>query len=124
VKGFTLLEVALAIVVFATGTIAVMELLHRAEAGAADGENVLIATYLAQRRLEELRNSAYGNLANEAEARVTSPSGFSRFCRQVTVTTPYTNLAQIAVTVSWDPPDCTASPTNPNVSLSTYRSNI
>lgn len=122
-RGFSLLELVLALAVVAAGTVAVMELFHRAQAGETDGETVWIATHLAKRRLEELRNTAYSSLASEAEARISSPSGFSRFCREVSVTTPYTNLRQVAVTVSWDPPDCLTSASNPNVALQTYRSN-
>ena len=122
--GFTLLEILLALVLFTTGTIAVAELLQRAHASQADGENLLIATHLAQRRLEELRNTSYGSLTNESKASVSSPSGYTRFCREVSVTTPYTNLRQITVTVSWGPPDCTTSSSNANVALQTYRSNI
>ena len=114
----------LALVLFAGGTVAVMDLFHRAQIGQSDGENVVIATYVAQRRLEELRNTAYANLASESEARVSSPSGYSHFCREVTVSTPYTNVRQITVTVSWDPPDCTTSSANPNVVLQTYRSAV
>ncbi len=117
--GFTLLEMMLAIVTFATGTVASMELLHRAQAGSTDGENVLIATHLTQARMEELRNVAYGSLANEAKAAISSPSGFSRFSRQVTVTTPYTNLKQIVVTVYW-----TGVGGETSVSLQAYRSNL
>ena len=105
-------------VLFAVGTVAVVEVLHRAQAGGADGENVLIATHLAQRRLEELRNTAYGSLADESKASVASPSGYSRFSRQVTITTPYANLKQILVTVYWTPPGGETS-----VTLQTYRSN-
>ena len=123
VSGVTLLELLLAITLLATGIVAAVALFERAQAGAADGENSWIATHLAQSRLEELRTVAYGSLASEAEARITTPSGFSQFCREVTVTTPYTNLRQLVVTVSWDPPDCLTSTSNANVSLQTYRSN-
>jgi hypothetical protein len=107
-----------AMVLFAMGTVAVMDLFHRAQAGAADGENVLIATHLAQRRLEELRNAAYASLAGETKASVTSPSGYTRFSREITVTTPYTSLKQVVVTVYWNGPGGEA-----NVVLQTYRSN-
>ena len=103
---------------FAVGTVAAAELLQHAQATAAEGENVVIGTYLAERRLEELRNVSYANLANEAKASVSSPSGYSRFSRQVTVTTPYANLKQIVVTVYWNAPGGET-----NVSLQTYRSN-
>lgn len=100
--GFTLLEMMLALVLFAVGTVAIMELMQRAHAGVADGENVLIATHLAQRRLEELRNTAYGSLVSESKASVTSPSGFTRFSRAVTVTESLSSLKQIVVTVYWN----------------------
>ena len=117
--GFTLLETIIAVVLFAVGTVAVVEVLHRAQVGDADGENVLVATHLAQRRLEELRNTAYSSLADESKATIASPSGYSRFSRQVTVTTPYTNLTQVVVTVYWTPAGGETS-----VALQTYRSNI
>ena len=109
----------LALVLFAVGTVAVMDLIHRAQFGQADGESVMIATQLAQRRLEELRNTAYASLTDESKASISSPSGFSRFSRQVTVTTPYTNLKQVVVTVYW-----TGAGGETNVSLQTRRSNI
>lgn len=118
-RGFTLLEVMLALALFAVATVALMELLQRSYEGMADGESILSASHLAQRRLEELRNTAYSSLTDESKASVSSPSGFSRFSRQVTVTTPYTNLKQVVVTVSWNAPGGET-----NVSLQTYRSNI
>ena len=117
--GFTLLEMMLALVLFTVGTLAGMALIQRAYAGIADGENVLIATSLAQRRVEELRNTAYASLASEAKASVSSPLGFTRFSREVTVTTPYTNLKQLVVKVYWDTPGGEA-----DVSFQTYRSGI
>ena len=116
--GFTLLEMLLASVLFATGTIAIMSLIQQAHAGMAEGENVLITTHLAKRRLEELRNTAYGSLASESKASVTSPSGFTRFSRAVTVTDEplsLSSLKQIVVTVYWDTQGGEAS-----TSLQTY----
>lgn len=109
----------LALVLFAVGTVAVMDLFHRAQAGTTDGENVLIATHLAQRRCEELRNVSYASLASEAKASVTSPSGFTRFSREIIVTTPQTNLRQVVATVYWNAPGGET-----NVTLQTYRSGV
>lgn len=117
-RGFTLLEMMLAVTLFSVSTLGSMELLNRAEAAAADGENLVIATYLAQARLEELRNALYANLANEAKASIASPSGFTRFSREVTVTTPYTDLERVLVTVYWNAPGGET-----NVKLWTHRSN-
>ena len=97
-------------VIFAIGTTAVIELLQRSHMGMADGENVLVATYVAQRCQEALRNVAYANLAAQASAVCTVPSGaaFSRFSRTVTVTpqtttAPYNtaNLTRVDVQISW-----------------------
>jgi hypothetical protein len=109
----------LAVLLFAVGTVAVMDLLHRAQLGRSDGESTLLAMQLAQRRLEELYITAYGSLADESKASISSPSGFSRFSRQVAVTTPYTNLKQVVVTVYWTGPGGETS-----VSVRTYRSNV
>jgi len=117
-SAFTLFEMMLALVLFAVGTVSVMDLFHRAQAGATDAENVLIALHLTQRRLEELRNVSYASLASEAKASVTSPAGFTRFSREVTVTTPYTNLKQVVVAIYWSGPGGET-----NVALRTYRSN-
>ena len=118
-SGFTLLEMLLAVVLFAVGSVVMLDLLHRAQAGSTGGENVLIATHLAAHRMEELRNMAYASLANEARAAVSDPTGFTRFERAVTVTTPYTNLRQVVVTVYWQAPGGETS-----VSLQTYRSAV
>ncbi|MBI4343164.1 MAG: hypothetical protein HY599_07335 [Candidatus Omnitrophica bacterium] len=108
-----------AIVLFAASTVSIVEVMQHAQAGAGDGESTLIATYLAQRRLEELRNTAYASLASESKASVSSPSGYIRFSREVTVTTPYTNLRQVVVTVYW-----TSAGGEASISLQTYRSNV
>ena len=124
-RGFTLLEMMLALVLFASATVAAMELLHRAQAGSTDGDLTLLATYQAQVCLENLRSLTYASLTvgsgvmtgtNGCGTSVASlPSG----SRSVTITQPYTNLKQVAVTVSW-----TAPGGSPNVALQTYRSSI
>lgn len=116
--GFTLLEMLLAMVLFAVGTLAAMELIQRGQAGFGAGENVLIATHLAQQRLEELRNTTYSSLADASKASITDPSGFTRFSREVDVTQLDSDtLRQIDVTVSWPAAGGTA-----DVTLQTYRS--
>lgn len=124
-RAFTLLEMLLAVALFAVGTVAVMELLHRAQAGQADGENVLVATHLAHRCQEALQNVSYVNLASQANTVCTVPSGgaFTRFTRTVTVTpmtstAPYStaNLTQLDVQIAW-----TAAGGSANVTLSTLR---
>jgi len=120
----------LAIVVFATGTVAIMELLHRAQAGATDGENVLIATALAQRCLEGYQRVPYGQLSTVSAVTVcnvpASPSVFTKFSPTVTIASqsavsPYNtaNLTRLDAQISWTAPGAS---TTANVSLSTLRS--
>jgi Tfp pilus assembly protein PilV len=116
------MEMMLALVLFAVGTLGVMSVMHQAQRGAADGEDSLVGLQLAQKRLAELANVTYASLADEAKARLTG--SYSEFCREVAVTTPYTNLRQVVVTVTWDPPDCAVNTNANNVVLQTYRSAI
>ena len=104
----------LTVALIAGGIVALAELFHRSKAGEMDGENVFIATYLAQRCQEELRNASFANLPT---ASCSAPAGFSRFTYLVAVTTPYTLLRQVSVTVSWNAPGGQTG-----VQLQTYRS--
>ena len=127
-RGFTLLEMMLALALFAVGTVAAMDLLHRGQTATTDGENTLLALSLARRCQEALRNVAYASLAGQAGTVCTIPSGasFSRFTRTVNVTpmtstSPYNtaNLTQVDVQIAW-PTQGAGSTTN--VTLSTLRS--
>lgn len=121
--GFTLLEMMLSLALFATGTLAAMELIHLGQMGSRDSEHTLVATYLAQQCMETARNVAYGSLDDATLAALsdcassvsTLPSG----SRSAVVTTPYTNLKKVVVTVTW-----TEQGGSTNVSMATYRSNV
>lgn len=127
-NGFTLLELMIALVVFAVGTLAAMDVLHRAQAGSTDGEHTLLATHAGQQCLEALRNIAYGSLTVGpgvmsgtigCGATISSlPSG----SRSVTISEqPSTNLKRLTVTVTWQPP---GSGSTTNVALQTYRAGV
>ena len=96
--GFTLLEVLIVIVLFGVGVIAVISLFSSGMAGALDSENTTIAVNLAQERMEEIRNLAYGSVVNEDKEAV---DGFPVFQREVMVTEPETNLKEVTVKVYW-----------------------
>ena len=104
----------LALVLFAVGTVAIVELLQRAQAGGTDAEEVLLATGVAQRCMEELRSVSFASLAS---ATCAAPSGFTQFTPTVAVSSVNANLSQVAVTVSWRAPGGTT-----NVALQTYQS--
>lgn len=81
-----------------------------------NNESLLLATHLAQEKMEETRNQSYAALASEARSAV---SGFSPFEREVVVSTPLTDLKQVSVNVYWFNKDDELS-----TSLVTYVSNI
>lgn len=97
-RGFTLLEVLLAVVLFAASFTGIAWLLGAGISAGLDAENIWIAVGLAGQRQEVIRNMTYDSVANEAKAAIT---GFTAFQRQVAVTTPLTDLKQVAVTVYW-----------------------
>ena len=110
--GFTLLEILIAVTLFSVGVIVIVWLFSSALVGTVDAENTTIAMNLAQRKMEEIENLAYADIADEAKAAV---SGFSGFQRDVAVTAPETDLKQVIVTVYW-----TLSGNEISVPLQTY----
>ena len=126
--GFTLLEMMLALTLFAVGSIAGITLIQRAQAATTGGEDVLVATQLAQRCLEQTRNVAFGSLNSTLESSTcANPAGstYTRFTPDVTVTqltstSPYNSadLKRIEVKLSWSTQGGTA-----DVTLQTLRSN-
>lgn len=97
-KGFSLLEVMLAIILFGTGLAMLLQVVSTGLFVGGQNEDTIIAANLVQEKIEELRNAAYPTIASEVKAAV---SGFSAFERQVDVTIPQTGLKQISVTVYW-----------------------
>src|SRR3990167_1327300 len=75
-KGFTLLEVMMAVVLMVSGFLSLSWAMSVGLFAGGDNENTLIAINLAQEKMEEIRNKSYANALNEAKAAV---SGFSSF---------------------------------------------
>lgn len=102
-NGFTLLEILIAIILCTVGVAVVAGLISSGLVGSSDAENTAIAMNLAQRRIEEIRNLTFANIANEAKIAV---NGFSGFQREVEVNDPpgdptTADLKQVTVTVYW-----------------------
>ncbi len=102
-KGFTLLEILLALVLFTIGVISVLWLFSSVLVGSSDAENTTIAINLAQRRMEEIRNLAFSDIVAEAKTTVT---GFPNFQREVEIDDPagtpsIADLKEVTVTVYW-----------------------
>jgi len=98
-RGFTLLEVLIALILFVLGVVVIVGLFSTGLVNSLDAEKITIAMDLAQRRIEEIRNLDFDTeIGNEAKANV---DGFPGFQRQVAVTEPETDLKKVTVTVYW-----------------------
>lgn len=115
-KGFTLLEVLLAVILFAASFTVLAQAVSVGLSSGGDNESSLIAANLAAEKMELLKRTSYASIASEAKAVV---SGFTPFSREVVVTTPVANLKQTTVTVYW-----TYKSAELSYSLVTYFSNL
>lgn len=115
-KGFTLLEVLMAVLLLTTGFMALSGAFSMGLFASGNSESLLLATHLDQEKMEEIRNKSYASVASETRAAV---SGFPSFEREVAVSTPLTNLKQVSVNVYWNNKGDELS-----TSLVTYVSNI
>lgn len=101
-KGFSLLEAMLALLLFGTGLVFLLQLLNTGLFVSGQNEDTVIAANLAQEKIEESRNTTYASLASETPA--VAVSGFPGFTREVLVddlTPPQTGLKEITVNVNW-----------------------
>lgn len=97
-KGFTLLEVLLAVILFAASFTVLAQAVSTGLASGGDNESSLVAANLAAEKMELLKRTAYASIVNETKAAV---SGFTSFSREVVVMTPVTDMKQATVTVYW-----------------------
>src|SRR3989338_6808165 len=101
-RGFTILEVLVATVLVGTSIFAIMEAFNRGIFGVGEVEDYSLAISLAQEKMEEIQDTAFASVADEAKAVV---SGFSDFQRQVTISIPHADLKQVTVTTYWNVPN-------------------
>ena len=97
-RGFTLLEVLLATIVFVVGVTAVIQAFSIGIYATGDVENVNIATNIAQGKMEEIVNTPFANIVNSGP---TPDANFPRFFVTVVATTG-NNPMLVGVTVSWN----------------------
>ena len=94
-KGFPLLEVLIAISIFAVGLLGVATMQISAIRGNRLGNEVTQATFLGQAKLEELKNST--NVANEPDGN--DQQGIFTRTWVITPNTAYSR--RVTVTVAW-----------------------
>jgi len=96
-KAFTLLEVLITVAILATGVVVVLWALGTGLFARSDIENVAKALNISQARLEEIKNTAFGNIDNSGPA---PDAVFTTFNTTVNASNN-SNIKQVDVTVSW-----------------------
>jgi type IV pilus assembly protein PilV len=102
-RGFTLLEVMIALVVLSIGLLGLASLQIMAIKGNSFGQQMTVASTLAQNQLEQLRRTS-GALADGNDT-VTDQNGIT-YTRTWTVTpnTPQQGATTVLITISWTGP--------------------
>ncbi|HED00199.1 MAG TPA: prepilin-type N-terminal cleavage/methylation domain-containing protein [Proteobacteria bacterium] len=99
-KGFTLIELLIAMLILATGLIAVAGLQVTAIRGNASAKGVTAATTLAEEKMEQFKSNDFSDLTITNEW--TTPEPIGSFSRQWQITEPAAgNLKLIEVRVTW-----------------------
>ncbi|HXE71903.1 MAG TPA: type II secretion system protein [Candidatus Nitrosotenuis sp.] len=103
----SLLELVVALGVFAVAFLVVMSIFPTSAMALRQGQEVLVATHLAEEALEEARRTPYDELADRVSTvQVASTSNgvttTSQFAVQTLVTEVEPGLARVRALVSWD----------------------
>lgn len=96
-RGFTILEVLVTIVLLASGVIAIAWAFSTGMFAATDIENTDLAINIAQAKMEDVKNTPFGSLADSGP---TPDPNFTNFNVAVNVA-ENTNPMQVDVTVTW-----------------------
>lgn len=115
-RGFSLLEILLAILLLGIGLAVLLQVVSTGLFAGGVNEDEIVAVNLIQEKIEEDRNANFSSVVTEAKAAV---PGFSAFSRQVDMTTPQTDLKQLVVTVYY-----TVGSSEISTSVTTYISNV
>jgi type IV pilus assembly protein PilV len=104
-RGFSLLEMLMAIVLLAVGLLAVMQAFSGGLFAGVNTENNMTALYLAQEKLEELKGSGFSAVTDETRVsnEVSLGTLGAVFDREVIVTDVAPDLKQVEVFVYWTP---------------------
>ena len=104
-KGFTLLEITIAIAILSIGLLAVASMVHMVMNSNRQSSHLTTAVNLVQGKIDELRLGDYSSIADESESGLDEDgtAGNGIFARAVSVTENFTPAVKIVqVTVSWN----------------------
>jgi type IV pilus assembly protein PilV len=102
-KGFSLIEVMVAIVILTIGLIGVAGLQSTAIIGNQHGNTMMQATTLAEETIEQIRNADYDDITAVNFPELENDVDGSIYDREILIEddTPLNELKRITVTVSW-----------------------
>src|SRR5882672_6737612 len=111
-RGFTLMEVIIAMALLVFGVVAVVKVMSTGLSADVSNDGRVIALKLAQDKMEDVKNTSSAlntttNLLTSIDAKASSgtfSSPYAAYSWLVTVTDPYnsqTGTAQVTVTVTW-----------------------
>lgn len=112
-KGFTLIEIIIAIFILAVGISAVLAMFPLGLQVVKSSKMTAIGTQLGQEKIEEIISKPYVDISGEPKQQLPSP--FSAYSRETEVTCfdpngelspncPDTGIKKVEVTVSWELP--------------------
>ncbi|MDP3730514.1 MAG: prepilin-type N-terminal cleavage/methylation domain-containing protein [Candidatus Omnitrophota bacterium] len=96
-KGFTLLEILLAAIVFSAGVVAILWAFSTGIFVSSDVENIDLALNIAQAKMEEVKNTPFAGLADSGP---TADANFPRFSTTVNVAEGQDPM-RVDVNVAW-----------------------
>lgn len=100
-KGFSLLELLIAITILAFGLLAIAGLQTTAIRGNMHGSTISQATALAEDRIEAIRNADYADITVANFPTNETLSDIYTRQTQIEIDTPLNDLKRITVTVQW-----------------------
>jgi len=95
-KGFTLLEILIASIIFVIGVVSIIRAFNAGIFAFTDSENTEIALNIAEKKMEEIKNTAFASLADSGPA---SDADFPDFSVSVDIDEG-ANPMQVDVTVT------------------------
>lgn len=104
-RGFSLLEVMVAVVIIGFGLLAIMHLFPIGLRASKISQDTTVASFLAQVKIEELRNTGWSQITGGTEAYggITDYPGFKRVTTIQTVESTEPQLKRITVEVFYKP---------------------
>lgn len=96
-RGFTLLEVIVSLIIFTLAVIAILGAINFGIFGSGDVENIRAALYVAQAKMEQIRNTPLSSVVSSASQADTNFPNLS-----VAVAVSGTDPKQVNVTVTWN----------------------